>query len=324
MITPLQVGTTTFPSNLIQGPLAGVSCAPFRQPIWRYGQPAYTCTEMISCKTLTHRSLRRNKRFIAIDANEGPVCFQLAGNNPADVAEAVKIATDQGASLIDLNCGCPVNKIRSKGAGSSLLMNTPLLYQLITSMKANTHVPVSVKIRVEGGSKDTFNLDVANAVRDAGADLLTVHGRHWTEHYETPCQYDDIQFFVEHLNIPVIGNGDVACLDSLKRMLATGCDGVMIGRAGVGQPWLIAQLTAEMCGETFTPPTLQEVGQLYIEHVTNLSELLESEKFALLQARTFAKYYARRLENKSDFCTAMYACETMQAFIKLCAHYFIR
>lgn len=277
---------------------------------------------MISAKTLLHRNKQSNRRFIAKDPEEGPVCFQLSGSNPVELAEAVKIATDAGADLIDLNCGCPVNKIRSKGAGSSLLTNAPLLYELIKSMKSSTDVPVSIKIRVEGGSRLIFNRDVAAAVRDGGADFLVVHGRHWTEHYETPCQHDQIQFFVEELKIPVIGNGDVACLESLKRMLATGCAGAMIGRAGVGQPWLIGQLIAEARGEKFIPPSLNEVGELFIEHVTRLIALLGNEKFALLQARKFAKYYGRRLTDRAAFCDEVNVCEDLTTFSDICSGYF--
>ena len=218
MIKPLTLGNTTFPVNLIQGPLAGISCAPFRSLTWRYSRPAFSCTEMISCKTIIHQPLQAKQRYISKDPAEGPVCFQLSGTDPVELAEAVKRVTAHGADLIDLNCGCPVKKIRSRGAGSKLLTNPTALYQLIRAMKENTHVPVSIKIRVDGGD-EKFNHEVAAVVSDAGADFLIVHGRHWTEHYETPCRYDAIAHFVQAVKIPVIGNGDVACVESLQRML---------------------------------------------------------------------------------------------------------
>ena len=323
MIHSLQLGNKSFPVNIIQGPLAGISCAPFRRLIWQYSQPAFSCTEMISCKTILHQSPAALQRFVKKDPAEGPVCFQLSGNNPQELAEAVKRVTDYGADLIDLNCGCPVKKIRSRGAGSSLLTNAGLLYQLITAMKANTHVPVSIKIRVEGGSDDTFNQEVANAVDDAGADFLIVHGRHWTEHYETACNYEEIQFFVEQLKIPVIGNGDIACVDSLKRMLATGCAGVMIGRAGVGQPWLIQKLITEMRGEKFISPSAKEIGEVFLEHVEQLAILLNSEKFAILQARKFAKYYARDLPTQKELCLAVNECEDLLELKTICKEFFV-
>lgn len=323
MITSLHLGNKAFPINLIQGPLAGLSCAPFRALTWRYSQPAFSCTEMISAKTLIFQPKLSYRRFVEKDPEEGPVCFQLAGNNPLEIAEAVKRVSDCGADLIDLNCGCPVKKIRSKGAGSSLLTQTATLYQLITAMKQNTHLPVSIKIRVEGNSSEKFNMEVANVVRDAGADFLIVHGRHWTEHYETACHYADIQLFVEQLKIPVIGNGDIACVTSLKKMFSTGCAGVMIARAGVGQPWLIRKLIAEMQQTPFSKPGIAEIGELFNEHVIKLSSLLLNEKFAIFQARKFAKYYARELPNKTEFCHAINQCECIDELLAVTRKYFV-
>jgi len=322
LITPLLLGNKSFPVNIIQGPLAGVSCAPFRLMTWKYSQPAFACTEMISCKTLIHHPMLSQRRFVKKDPEEGPVCFQLAGNNPEEIAQAVKIVTDYGADLIDLNCGCPVKKIRSKGMGSSLLTDPLRLYKAITAMKQNTHVPVSIKIRVEGNSNDKFNTEIAKVVSDAGADFLVVHGRHWTEHYETPCNHDEIKFFVEQLKIPVIGNGDISCVDSLQKMFSTGCAGVMIARAGVGQPWLIGKLIAEMNQEQFIMPSPKEIGNIFIDHVERLVELLGSEKVAILQARKFSKYYARGLENRMDFFFAVNVCKSLEELRDMQLRYF--
>lgn len=322
MIDTLKLGNSTFPVNLIQGPLAGVSCAPFRRLTWRYSKPAFICTEMISCKTILHQPEASLQRFIKIDPEEGPVCFQLSANNPIELAEATRRITEHGANLIDLNCGCPVKKIRSKGAGSRLLSTPSQLYHLISAMKQNTHLPVSIKIRVEGGSGDKFNAEVAQVVADAGADFLVVHGRHWTEHYETPCHYEDIKFFVDRLSIPVIGNGNTACRESLKKMFSTGCAGVMISRAGVGQPWLIGKLMAELKQEEFNLPSSEEIGAIFIEHILQLTQLLGHEKFAILQARKFAKYYARHLKNRMAFYEAFNHCEDLNSLQNICRQFF--
>jgi tRNA-dihydrouridine synthase B len=309
--------------KLIQGPLAGISCAPFRALIWRYSQPAYCYTEMISCKTLNEGSVALNHRYVTKDPSEGPVCFQLSGNDPQELAEATKRATDYGADLINLNCGCPVKKIRSKGAGSSLLIQPQRLLQLMQAMKQSTHLPVSIKIRVEGHGPDRFHHELVKAIQDAGIDSLTVHGRHWTEHYETPCHDKHIQFFVENLTIPVIGNGDVADFVSLQRMLKTGCAGVMIGRAGVGQPWLIAELSAKLAGKDFLPPALTERKQMFLDHVQGLMSLMGNERISLMQARCFAKYYARKLAWQKAFQAAVNLCETFKELEKVCSSYFI-
>lgn len=318
----MRLGDKQFPNILIQGPLAGVSCAPFRALTWRYSRPAFSCTEMISCKTLLHQSKLAQRRFITKDIDEGPVCFQLSGNDPAELALAAKQVTDYGADLIDLNCGCPMKKIRSKGTGSRLLSDPLKLFQLVSALKRNTHVPVSIKIRVDGGSTDKFNQQIAKVVTEAGADYLVVHGRHWTEQYDTPCHYEDIKFFVDAVKIPVIGNGDIACIASLHAMLNTGCSGVMISRAGVGQPWLIAKLQAALSQQSFITPSFFEVGTIFLEHVLRLNQLLNSEKFAILQARKFAKYYARDLPDRSGFVAAVNVCDSFDNLTLICKEYF--
>ncbi len=323
LIKPLTLGNRTFPVNLIQGPLAGVSNAPFRWLAWQQSEPAFTCTEMISCKTLIHKPHWAKDRFLTHYPGAGPLCVQLSANQPYELAEATKLVTDHGVDIIDLNCGCPVRKIRNRGAGSKHLSSASILYKFIRTMKDNTHLPVSVKIRVDGDSSDNFNTDIANMLKDSDINLLTVHGRHWRERYDVACRFDEIAFFKQALSIPVIGNGDVACLTSLKRMFETGCDGIMIGRSGVGQPWLIRKLIAEMNGESFYPPSPEETAKMLLYHVELLIEFMGNEKFAILQARKLAKYYARSISHKEDFCRAMNDCEDFQNLKKLCQQYFI-
>ncbi len=320
-IKPLTIGKLTFPSNIIQGPLAGWSCAPFRLLTWQYGRPAFSCTEMISCKALLRQPKLSQQRYIFKDPNEGPVCFQLFGCDADELAEATRIVTACGADLIDLNCGCPARKVRRQGAGSQLLSDVGALYKLLRAMKQSTHLPVSAKIRVEGNSNEKFNASVAAMLNDSGVDFVVVHGRHWTERYNAPCHYDQIQFFVEQLKMPVIGNGDVACINSLNKMFATGCAGVMIARAGVGRPWLISELVAQDNHEGFSSPSPSAIAAIFIEHVQKLAAMLGNEKSAVLQARNLAPHYARGLSGKREFCDAINRCDNLQDFINLCARY---
>ena len=316
-----EIGGLAFASPFVHAPLAGVSCAPFRVLAWQHGMPAFTCTEMISCKTLL-KPHPDHKRYWFKDPREGLLCFQLSGNDPRELGEAVKRATEHGADLIDLNCGCPVKKIRSKGSGSKLLTDPQTLFKLITAMKQNTPVPVSIKIRVEGKSNDRFHHELIAVIKESGLDFLTVHGRHWTEHYETPCQHEHIAFFANELSIPVIGNGDVADLASLKTMLATGCQGIMIGRAGVGQPWLSKELYAALNHLPFTPPNAHEIGSYFLQHIRELSELLGNEKMALFQARQLGKYYARSLQERAAWVSALHGCEDLRSLAQCISEHF--
>lgn len=326
MITQLSLGNKTYPTNLVQAPLAGFSYAAFRYVTSKYGQVAFTCTEMISCNAL--QQLRKSGKlnsykYLVKDPEEGPVCFQLLGKDPAAVAEATKIVTAYGADLVDLNCGCSVKKVRSKGEGSALLRDPRKIYQLIVAMKENTHLPISIKIRVDGKSRDKNNAEIARAVRDGGANFLVVHGRTANEKYNKPCHYEDIQFFVEELKIPVIGNGDVACIESLKKMFATGCAGAMIGRAGVGQPWLTKKLAAAATGQEFVAPCPTEIGAIFLEQVERLIQLIASERFAVIHARKLAHAYARGLPKHADFCRAVNMCDNLNDLTKICQDFFV-
>ncbi|HBY56011.1 MAG TPA: nitrogen regulation protein [Coxiellaceae bacterium] len=322
MIAPLKISNRTFPVNLIQGPLAGVSCSAFRLLTWQYSKPAFSYSEMISANALTQNYKLTQTRFLNKDPNEGPVCFQLVGGTSKELSKAAKILTDSGADLIDFNCGCSVPKIYGNGAGSSLLMDRPKLYNLLCTLRQSTPLPLSVKIRVAINDEKT-NQEIAKVICDAGVDCVVVHGRNWTEQYNAPCRHDAIRFFVEQMKIPVIGNGDVSCSNSLKKMFDTGCAGVMIARAGVGQPWLIGKLIAETQQKDFIIPTPEEVGKIFITHVEHLIKLLNNEKIAVLQARKLAKNYAKCLLHKKEFCNAINTCDDFSNFQNLCVSYFI-
>jgi tRNA-dihydrouridine synthase B len=298
MTTFITLGKQTFLSNLIQGPMAGYSCWPMRLLAQQWGQPAFCYTEMLSAKNLaTQREIEL--RFRIKHPQEGPLCVQLSGTDPTELARAVERVIDFGADLIDLNCGCPVGKIRKKGAGSKLLENPDLLTQLIKAMKSVTNIPVSIKIRVDGDQPVKYSREAVLRAQDAGIDFITIHGRHWTEDYDIACRQDQIAEIVAALTIPVIANGDAHDTASTLTLLKnTGAAGVMISRAGVGQPWLFAQIRAEAAGQTFTPPPLQEIGELFLQHVRGLIEL-EGEKIAVLQARKLIKYYARALTTRT-------------------------
>jgi len=320
-VKTVRVGNITLASNLVQGPLAGYSCAPFRALTTRFGQPGFCTTEMISAKDLVHRRTPL-KRYTWRDPTEGLLSYQLSGNDPDDLGRASAIVSELGADIIDLNAGCPVNKIRSKGCGSSLLANPEQLYTLVKAIKNNTGACVSIKIRVEGNQHDHNDAAVADAIQQGGADFVTVHGRHWTENYEAPCRIESIAAIKKHLQIPVFANGDVCDGASLERLLTqSGCDGVMIARASVGQPWLFQQLRAELSHNPYSPPSIEEVGTNFWEHIEGLIAL-ENEKIALLEARKFAKYYARHLPQAAEFISEMLSLTGRDRVAECIKHYF--
>ncbi len=320
LIKPLHIGQRTFTINLLAGPLAGTSCAAHRLLLWHHSKPAFVYSEMIAANALVcHHKI--TTRLLYRDPQEGPVCFQLFGNEATNLAEATKMATDAGADLIDLNCGCSVSKIRRSGSGAELLMDRKKLCKILTAMRSSTHLPLLVKIRVAIANEE-INREIAQVIADTGVDCLVVHGRNWQESYATPCRYDTIKFFVDNLGIPVIGNGDVSCLASLRKMFATGCAGVMLARALVGQPWLIEKLTAQIEQRSFTEPTLEEIGKIFMDHVKHLEKLTQNERIAILQARKLAKGYTKQLKNRKDFCNAINTIDNWLDFCNLCEAHF--
>lgn len=316
-IHPLKLGNKTFETNLIQAPLAGYSCAPFRRLAQEWGPPAFCYTEMLSAKNLATQP-KIEQRFIYKDPKEGLLGVQFAATDPNDLARAVERAIGFGADLIDLNCGCPVGKIRKKGAGSKLLEDPVLLGQLVKAMKSvSQDIPVSIKIRVDGISPLRYSQTAALIAQDAGIDFITIHGRHWRENYEAPCRQDQIAELIQVLNIPVIANGDASDTESTLNLLKnTGADGVMIGRGGVGQPWLFAQILAESQGKVFTKPSPDQIKQMFLQHLSGLIHL-EGEKIAVLQARNLIKYYVRSLRNLMDYIEHAQTANTLQDMVTL-------
>lgn len=294
LFKPLTIRNLTLPSNIVQAPLAGYSCAPFRKLIHQFGGCGYATTEMISAKNLA-RGVEQPKRYCYKDPEEGYLCYQLSGDEPDDLAKAVEIVMAFGADLIDLNCGCPQRKIRKKGCGSKLLADPNHLYHLLRAIRQTTDLPCSAKIRVDGDSEESYNIEVADAIVSAGMDFMIVHGRHWTERYDVACRYAEIKTLVDYASIPVLANGDVSDYDSYYEALAqTGAAGVMVARGGIGRPWLFKAIEARALGQ---PPLAIDANlqqQLLQQHIDGLIEL-EGEHIALLQARKLTPYYQQAL-----------------------------
>lgn len=313
-----------FNKRLIQGPLAGYSCAPFRALAEKWGSPDFCYSEMLSAQHI-FSGVTQRKRYSYKSSKEKLLCVQLASDRPEELVYAAKKAIHEwGANLIDLNCGCPQPKIRKKYLGSKLLADSERLYKLVHTLKQNVCVPVIVKIRVDNQSGESFNKEVAIAIESAGADAITVHGRHWTEDYDIPVSYKDIAQIKDIVKIPVIGNGDIKDTESARKMFAeTGCDAIMISRASVGQPWLFEQIYQELQGNVYQPPNLVKIGEIFLEHVQGLIKL-EGEKIAILQSRKLGKYYARNHFDTVCFLQQMNQVNDYVALQVLIKEYFSR
>lgn len=295
--SPLTIGSLQLPNRLIQGPLAGYSCAPFRQLFAQFMPPAYCVSEMISANDVLHKHTTTG-RYLYRAPDEARLCYQISGNNPELMARAAAKLELAGANLIDINCGCPKTKIRKKGAGSALLEQPEQLIAIVKTVRQAIRCPLTVKLRLQ---VDNQNTELAKAIIDAGADALIIHGRRWVDDYDSPCNLQQIAAIKRAVDRPVIVNGDIADSDSLKMAIQqTGCDALMIARASTGKPWLFQTL---LTNETMLIEHAQKIA-LFMTHLQGLA-VLESEHQAVLQSKSLVRYYFRN-ELTASFLQAFY------------------
>ncbi|KTD11639.1 tRNA-dihydrouridine synthase B [Legionella gratiana] len=281
--TSLKIGSLTLPHRLIQGPLAGYSCAPFRTLFYNYRSPAYCVTEMSSARDILYKH-SMNSRYIYRAPEEQILAYQITGTEPNILAQAAQKLQFYGADVIDINCGCPKPKIRKRGAGSALLETPEHLVKIVKEVRAAITIPLTLKIRIQGNEKDFI---LAKKIEEAGADALIVHGRRWIDDYEVASDLQQIAQIKQHLAIPVIANGDIHDIASLQRAVAfSGCDAYMISRAGSGKPWLYQELLEQQS----VAVSFSEKSAFFIKHLQGLAAL-EDEYKAILQSKSLVRYY---------------------------------
>ena len=234
-------------SRVLQSPLAGVSDRVFRRLVRRWCPDALLFTEMVNATSLEMGHGRGKVEELATE--EGPIGVQLFDHRPQAMAEAAKRAQDAGAFLIDINMGCPVKKIAKKGGGSGLIREPDLAARIVEAVSQAVHVPVTVKTRLGWCGSDADPVTWCQQLQNAGAQLLTLHGRTREQGFKGQADWQAIAQVKAALTIPVIANGDINTPEDAQRCLAiTGADGVMVGRGSMGAPWLVGQIDAALRG----------------------------------------------------------------------------
>lgn len=239
----LKIGNVTLDSPVILAPMAGITDLPFRLLCKEQGA-GMVCTEMISAKAILYRN-KNTEELLTIHPGEGPVSLQLFGSDPKIVSEMAKQIEERPFSILDLNMGCPVPKVVNNGEGSALMKNPKLAGKIIAAVAKAIHKPVTVKIRAGFDESHINAVEMAKIAEDAGAAAVAVHGRTREQFYSGQADWEIIARVKEAVSIPVIGNGDVTDGESAGKMFfQTGCDGVMVGRAARGNPWIFHEINA--------------------------------------------------------------------------------
>lgn len=285
---------------IILAPMAGISDLPYRL-IMKPAGAALVFTEMVSAVGLV-RASGRNRTFELLDSRpeERPLGVQLFGSDPSDLAHGSRLVASH-ADLVDLNLGCPVPKVTKGGGGSALLRDPERIRRIVAAMREAWDGPLTVKIR-SGWDVDQINyLDIGRIAQDEGADAVTLHPRTRSQGFSGSANWSHLRLLKEALSIPVIGSGDIFTADDGLRMLAeTGCDAIMIGRGGYGNPWLVSELCARLQGQTWQAPSLLDRAEIAHRHL-NLALEIFGERKTLGEMRKHLCWYAHGLAGAAGF-----------------------
>jgi len=308
----LKVGALELRSGLFVAPMAGITDRPFRRLARRFGA-ALAVSEMLSSRPELRES--RKTRLRMDHAGEpGPISVQIAGSDPAQLADAARFNVAHGAEIIDINMGCPAKKVCNVAAGSALLEDEDRVARILDAVVAAVDVPVTLKIRTGPSHERRNAARIARIAEAAGIRMLAIHGRTRACMFEGMAEYETIAEVKSLVRIPVIANGDVRGSEDARRVLElTGADGIMIGRAAQGRPWLFREIAHYLAtGERLAPPAPAEMGAVLVEHLEGLDSLYGAEHGARV-ARKHIGWVVRELPGGEALRSAANGMQTVSA-----------
>ncbi|MBO5005180.1 MAG: tRNA dihydrouridine synthase DusB [Clostridia bacterium] len=320
-IKPLKIGNVVLENNIVLAPMAGITDLPFRY-ITKKFNPGLVYTEMVSAKALFFGD-EKTKKLLNMKNEKRPIAVQIFGSDVEAMVYATKYLQDK-ADIIDINMGCPAPKVVKNGDGSKLLLNLDLVGEIVTAVVEASDIPVTVKIRKGWNDENIVAKEVAKIIEKAGASAITIHGRTREEFYSGKADLDIIRKVKESINIPCIGNGDIKSPeDALKMFKETNVDGIMIGRASLGNPWIFKNVIDYLKTGTYDAsfPNNDQKLKLIIEHI-NLEVEEKGEDIGVKEMRKHLSSYIKNLKDASRIREKINTLKTKQEVIDCLEEYF--
>ena len=295
----MRIGTHVLRNNLFVAPMAGVTDRPFRRLCKRFGA-GLAVSEMVASDPRL-RATEKSRRRTDHRGEPEPISVQIAGADPEMMAEAARDQVDGGAQIIDVNMGCPAKKVCSQAAGSALLRDEPLVARILGAVVKAVDTPVTLKIRTGWAPESRNAVRVAKIAEESGVRLLAIHGRTRACGYAGSAEYETIREVKQATRLPVVANGDITTAEDAKRVLDyTGADGLMIGRAAQGAPWLFREIEHYLAtGHKPAPPTAAEIREVLVAHLEELYQLYGRET-GVKVARKHIGWYAKGLARSAE------------------------
>ncbi|HEY7674807.1 MAG TPA: tRNA dihydrouridine synthase DusB [Burkholderiales bacterium] len=307
----MRIGSYTLRNNLLVAPMAGVTDRPFRQLCKKFGA-GLAVSEMVASNSLLWGS-EKTRRRADHQGEVEPISVQIAGADPAMMAEAARYNVDRGAQIIDINMGCPAKKVCNTMAGSALLKDEPLVGSILDAVVKAVDVPVTLKFRTGWDPLNRNALKVAKIAEDSGIKLLSLHGRTRACGFSGRAEYDTIREVKRTTRLPVVANGDITSPEEARRVLQyTGADGIMVGRAAQGRPWIFREIEHYLAtGEKLPAPLVSEIHSVLVAHLRDLYSFYGFQT-GVKVARKHISWYTKGLAGSAGFRHRMNQLETCE------------